>query len=148
MVEEMRFFLRIGLYTLVISIVYWFASYDIVGTFLLAFVAIGVALFMLSIAREVRVRRADPIPSEGSLVRRAVSTADRVIGFNEHHDLGDAGALEVEEEPLPHSSIWPPVAAGAALLSGLGLLYGGWFWMPGVAIGAVVAWGWVNQLNG
>lgn len=147
MVEEVRFFARIGLFAALTSVVYWFVSYDIVGTILLAFMAIGVLLFIGPIARMVSVTRGRPVATEGSRARRAVGTADRVLGFNEHHDLGDAGPLEVAEDPLPHSSIWPLAAAVAATAGALGLLYGGWFWIPGVGLGAAVAWGWAKQLG-
>ena len=147
MVEEMRFFLRIGLFAFLISAIYWFVSYDVVGTILLAGVGVGVMLFMFPIARMARVRRSEQVPREGSIVRRAVSGADRIIGFNEHHDLADAGALEVAEQPLPPSSIWPLVGSVAALLTALGLLFGGWFWMPGLALGAGAAWGWLTELE-
>lgn len=147
MVEELRFFLRIGLFTLVISVVYWFVSYDIVGTFLLAFVTIGVALFVIPLAGVTRAGSGRRVAGEGPPVRRALHAAQHAIGFGEGHDPG-GGPLEVEEEPLPEASMWPVAAALAALLVGLGLLYGGWFWLPGVAMGAVVAWGWLKQLDG
>jgi len=56
--------------------------------------------------------------------------------------------LEVDDEPLPHASIWPLAAAVAGLLVGAGLLFGGWFWAPGAALGAVAAWRWLHQLEG
>jgi hypothetical protein len=146
-IEEARFFVRIGLIAVVLSIVYWFVSYEVAGTILLAFVGIGVLLFVGPVGRRVGLRRGKPPGGERSPVRRAMSAADRVIGFNEHHDLGDDGPLAVAEEALPTSSIWPPAAAFTATIVALGLLYGGWFWMPGAALAVVVTAGWVRQLE-
>jgi hypothetical protein len=41
------------------------------------------------------------------------------------------------------------VAAGiAAMLIGLGLVYGPWLWLPGLVLLAATVWGWVTELAG
>jgi hypothetical protein len=146
-IEEVRFFLRTGLFALVVSIVYWFVSYEVAGTFMLAFIVVAVLLFIAPIATMAQVARRAQAASESSALRRAVGTVDRVLGFDERPPM-DSRALEIDEEPAVASSMWPLAGALAGALIGLGLVYGAWFWIPGLAAAAAVAWGWANQLTG
>lgn len=148
MAEEPRFFLRIGLFSLVVAAVYWFLSYDVTGTFLLSFLVVGAGFFTIVVAVSVRETRAELVPEEQrSRTRKLIGVADRILGFAEHSGPSAAGPLTLEEEPLPQSSIWPVAVAGAALLVGLGLIYGGWLWLPGLLLGAIATWGWVTELD-
>jgi hypothetical protein len=56
-------------------------------------------------------------------------------------------ALEIEEEPVVTTSAWPLVGALAAMLIGLGLLYGPWLWIPGGALALLVLYGWITQTD-
>ena len=56
-------------------------------------------------------------------------------------------ALEIEEEPVVTVSPWPLLGATAAMLIGLGLLYGPWLWVPGAALGAAATYGWITQTD-
>jgi archaellum biogenesis protein FlaJ (TadC family) len=56
-------------------------------------------------------------------------------------------ALEIEEEPVVTTSAWPLLGATAAMLIGLGLLYGPWLWVPGAALAAGAAYGWITQTD-
>ncbi len=148
MAEELRFFLRIALFTLATAVVYWFLSYDVIGTFLLAFVVLGATFFFVVVAGSVRESRSEIVSGEpGSKKARVLGIADRVLGFAERPGPAAAGPLSLEEEPIPQASVWPVVVALAALLVGLGLIYGGWLWVPGVLVGAVATWGWLTELD-
>lgn len=56
-------------------------------------------------------------------------------------------ALEIEEEPVVTVSPWPLLGAASAMLIGLGLLYGPWLWIPGAALAAASAYGWITQTD-
>ena len=144
MAEELRFFVRIGLYTALITSVYWFVSYEIAGSLLLGFLAAAVVVFVAPAARLLREpgrRDTSGLGAEGAAPGGRVA---RFVGFSEPEQ---PRTLAVADEPLPHASIWPLLGAVAALLVGLGLLFGGWFWAPGAAAGAVVAWRWLTQID-
>ena len=142
--EELRFFLRIALYTVPVAVVYWFLSYEVAGSVLLLLVGLAAIFFSAAMAWVVRHSSSD-IPS----VRkgRVGAAVDRAIGFAETQDERGVGPLEVEEAPLPTSSIWPLVIALALLGTSLGLLYGGWLWIPSAVMGVIGAWGWLTQLD-
>lgn len=138
MPEELRVFVRAALYLGVITVVYWFVSYEKAGTLLLGFMFVAAVLFAATARKLGR-------PTErtgGGVLRRAVSLVA----------LDDAGGevpapLAVEEEPVVTASPWPLLAGGALMLVGLGLLYGPWLWIPGAALGALTAWGWITQTD-
>ena len=79
-----------------------------------------------------------------TLVR--LTSIQRTLGFDEPEGETVRPPLALEDEPIPSSSIWPLATAIAALFLGLGLIYGGWIWGPGIGIAIVALWGWVTQL--
>jgi hypothetical protein len=143
MAEELRFFLRTGLYALVISIVYWFLSYEVAGTLLLVFLVVGSAIFVVSMIVTVKGARYFSVDAPLGWIGRVVVG---LVGFDRPHRPGPQ-PLELEEDPLPEASIWPICAAGAAVLVAMGLIFGAWFWIPGVALGCTVVGGWATQLR-
>ncbi|MFN2388628.1 MAG: hypothetical protein ABR575_03340 [Actinomycetota bacterium] len=147
MAEEIRFFVRTALYALVIAAIYWFVSYEEAGTLLLIGIVVGSLLFVSVIALTVRGARRELLPGRGARGNRALGAADRALGFHDDPGDGPSAPLELTEEPLPRSSIWPVAVALAAMLIGLGALYGAWFWIPGSAFGASALWGWSRQLD-
>jgi len=158
MPEEMRFFFRTGLYTALIGTIYWFVSYEVAGTVMLAFLLAACAFFViaaLSLHRDARNLGArgrdsrgdarDPKgareggPQLGALVRRAA-------GFDAPGE--DPGApLEFEDSLFPTASLWPLGAAVAATLVGLGAIYGPWLWIPGLSLGLATGTAWLTQLR-
>jgi Cytochrome c oxidase subunit IV len=71
----------------------------------------------------------------------------RVVGFAEPRGAAGGEPLGADLEPIPLGSIWPLVAAAAASMIGLGLVYGPWLLLPGVAVAAITVWGWITQLD-
>ena len=139
MPEELRVFVRAALYFVLITAIYWFVSYEKAGTLLLGFVFAGAVLFVL--AGRALGRKTEESPSGGLLSIAATLVA-----------LDDEGGevpppLEIEEEPVVTTSPWPLGAALAALLIGLGLLYGPWLWIPGGGLALAVAYGWLTQTD-
>lgn len=146
MAEELRFFLRTALFALGAGAVYWFVSYEPAGTFLFAFVVIGAGFFTFAVGFLVRGTR-PKTEGEDPQRNKIAGAAYRTLGFAEHPGDADRPPLEVGEELIPPSSIWPLAAAAASFLVGLGLIFGAWFWAPGLAVGAVTAYGWVTELT-
>jgi Cytochrome c oxidase subunit IV len=140
--EEVRFFLRTAIYTLGITAIYWFLSYEIVGSTLL--LSLGLSAIFFVVVGFVMIRHAhrDVVPDD----TQATNAIQRTLGFDEPEGDTVTPPLGFEDDVIPSSSVWPLVTALAALLLGLGLIYGGWMWGPGIALAAVALWGWVTQL--
>lgn len=138
MPEELRVFVRAGIYVALITAVYWFVSYEPAGTLLLLSLLGAATLFVLTgrwVGRRTERTRGGPLRRAASLVA-----------------LDDAGGdvpppLEIQEEPVVTTSPWPLVGALAAMLIGLGLLYGPWLWIPGATLALSVAYGWITQTD-
>jgi hypothetical protein len=138
MPEELRVFVRAALYLAAITTIYWFVSYEKAGTILLGGIFVAAVTFVVAARKLGRPTERRP----GGWLRRAASLVA----------LDDAGSdvappLEVEEEPVVTASPWPLLAAAAAMLVGLGLMYGPWLWVPGAALSLVAAYGWLTQTD-
>jgi Cytochrome c oxidase subunit IV len=140
--EEIRFFLRTAIYTLTITVIYWFLSYEIAGSALLLSLGLSAIFFVVVGFVMIRHAKEDPLPDD----TRPANVLQRTLGFDEPEDETVRPPLALEDEPIPSSSIWPLATAIAALFLGLGLIYGGWMWGPGIGIAIVALWGWVTQL--
>jgi len=140
--EEVRFFLRTAIYTLTITVIYWFLSYEIAGSTLL--LSLGLAAIFFVVVGVVMIRHAKEDPTPGDT--RPSNVVQRTLGFEEPRGETVRAPLALEDDMIPSSSIWPLTTAIAALLLGLGLIYGGWMWGPGVVLATVALWGWVTQL--
>jgi hypothetical protein len=143
--EEPRFFLRNALYSLIAGTIYWFVSYEWIGTILLAFVVFGAGFFAAAVGTMLRGDHGKSAPRRTR--SRVIGGLNRAIGFEDSRDDSGFGPLAIEEEPISPSSVWPVLAAIAALLIGLGLIHGAWFWLPGVLLGATTTWGWITELT-
>jgi len=147
MAEELRFFLRVAAYGLLITVVYWFLSYEVPGTLLLLAVALASAFFLAFVGAHVRAARSEVVP-RGRGARRLLETGNRLIGFEEHAGEVHAAPLATSgDEPVVTASPWPILAATAAVLVALGLIYGPWLTAPGIVLAGIVVWGWVTQLH-
>jgi hypothetical protein len=137
--EELRVFIRIALYVIVVGIIYWVVSYEEAGTALLWFLGAGAVFFAAAVGWMVRGR-----PRSGRAEERGpVDAIHQAIGFGER----PSGELDVEDEPIPPASMWPAVAALGTLFVALGLIYGPWFWLPGAGLAALSAWAWLTELT-
>lgn len=136
MAEELRFFLRLGLFAAVVATIYWFVSYEVAGTILLGGLVFSSGLFVATVGRSIR----SPKTTTGG-------TLNRLVGFEEDPEHEASGPLALAEEPIAHTSAWPILTAIAALLIGLGLLWGAWFWGPGLGLLVLSARGWSSQIR-
>lgn len=140
MAEELRFFVRIGLWVAGAAVVYWLVSYEPAGTVLLVVLAIAVAAFLAVVVATVR-GRAIGIGRTG-----LAGAVNRVVGFGD--PAADEAPLESHPDVVPTASAWPIIMAAAAVLIGLGLIVGPWLTVPGVALLVLAAIGWITQLDG
>lgn len=147
MAEELRFFLRTAVYTAVIGLIYWFLSYEWAGSVMLAFVALATGLVVVVFFLLIRATRGPLTDGDAGPMRRLGLAVARLVGFAEPRGSAGAEPLAAGLEQIPLGSIWPPVAAAAATMIGLGLVYGPWLTLPGVALVAVTVWGWITQLD-
>lgn len=153
MAEELRFFLRTAVYAAVVATVYWFVSgtaqfrYDWAGTVMLAFVVFATGIVVTVAGIAVEGARGDLRPSSGTPLGRAVGTLNRILGFADRTDRASDQPLAHGLEPIPQVSVWPIIAGFAALLIGLGLVFGPFLLVPGIAVAAGTIWGWLTQLD-
>jgi hypothetical protein len=154
MPEEVRFFLRTAAYSAVIATIYWFASsqpdrvpggYDWAGTTLLAFTALACAAVAGGVLLLVRAARRDLVVRNGSLPRRLAATLNRVVGLEHPSALDVERPLAGGPDLLPAGSPWPVIAALAATLILLGLIYGPWLIAPGAVLLVIGAGGWLRH---
>lgn len=129
MPEELRVFVRAALYFAAVTAIYWLVSDEVAGTLLLAGLLVSAVLFV-GLARSIG-KRPTARPS--------------FVKFDETG--ADVAPLEIEEEPVVTESPWPLLVAAAAMLVGLGLLYGPWLWVPGAGLAAAAAYGWITQTD-
>ena len=154
MAEEVRFFLRTALYSAIVAVVYWFASfepdgvpidYDWAGTTLLASTVLACGAVAGVVLLFVRGMRPDLAPRSGSLPARVGETVNRLIGLEhgsaEHLEHPLAGGPEL----IPSGSPWPVVTALATTLIVLGLIYGPWLTAPGGVLLIIGVGGWRSQ---
>jgi hypothetical protein len=139
--EELRFFLRSAIWVVGSAIVYWFVSHEPAGTVLLGALGLAILGFISLVAYEAR-STVDELRAVGG----PLGFLNRVVGF---HGSPAAEAPPLGRDPgrIPLSSIWPILAAAAVVTVGLGLLYGAWLALPGVALGVVAIYGWLVQLD-
>ncbi len=147
MAEELRFFLRTAVYAAVLGVIYWFVSYEVAGSVLLAAVVIAALAFIVVVGALVRHSRDEIVPPGSSGVARVGAAVFRTLGFDERHGSTSDEPLAAGLEPIPARSMWPLMAGVGALLVALGLVYGPWLLLPGLVMIAGTIWGWVTQLD-
>jgi hypothetical protein len=147
MAEEVRFFLRTALYTVIIAAVYWFLSYETAGSVMLLFVSVATAAVVGVLVLAVRSTRDELDPRVGGPLHRVGLAVGRLIGFSDPRRATAQEPLAAGLEPIPSGSIWPIVAAAAATMLALGLVYGPWLLFPGIAVAAITVWGWITQMD-
>jgi hypothetical protein len=139
MTEELRLFLRTALYAAAAGLVYWLVSYEPAGTVLLG----GLLLALIAFIGMATVFA--PATVGGARGRGAIAAVNRIIGFDEPANA--PAPLESGPELIPTASPWPIVSAAAAVLIGLGLIFGPWLLAPGVVVLVTALVGWLTQLD-
>jgi hypothetical protein len=124
MPEEAAFFGRSAAYGLVVAVVYWFVSYELVGSVLLLGFGVATGLVFLMTARSARRTPApkawqDPLAPDGP--------------------FGDEGG------PIPTRSLAPLELGLGLTVMALALAFGPWFLLAGFVPVAVGAGDWLSS---
>ena len=139
MTDEAGVLLRVSVFGFVAGIIYWFLSYEALGTVALLLLGAGPGFAGLILVQEQRQRGGGREP-------RAVAMR-RLAGIPPQDPPGprDLGAEDLGVLPLP--TIWPLAAAlGMAILL-TGLIYGLWLVILGLGLLGYAAWGWLAAVN-
>lgn len=138
MAEELRAFLRAGIWALIAGGVYLVFVGEAAGTALLGAVIVAVVAFV-AVGAAMAPRSLSGL-GDGSLPGRVV----RAVGFGEPRE---PDPLRGEPDVVPLASPWPIVTAAALVIVGLGLVFGAWLLLPGIALLVAGGIGWLVQLD-
>lgn len=147
MTEEVRFFRRVSIYALIVGVIYWFVSYEWIGTTLLMVFGIGGGVGTLLLWRGARER------TEGAAVRTSgaapgVAPGGAPGGAEESARTEAQGPFADESGRLPASTAAPLLLGLAVALGGLGLVFGPWFLLVAVVPFAAGAGSWLRGVRG
>jgi Cytochrome c oxidase subunit IV len=139
MSDEAAILLRVAIFGVVASVIYWLVTYEWFGVVALLLLGLGPGFAAVWLILQ---QRREPGPREGfrDVVRRLAG-----LPRGDPQGPSDYAADRLGVLPLP--SIWPPVlAAGMAVLT-TGLVYGLWLLLLGVVLVAAGLWGWTAAVN-
>ena len=139
MTDEAGILLRVSIFGFVAGIVYWFLSYEWLGTVALLLLGAGPGFAGLILVQEQRHRG-------GTGESRAVALR-RLAGIPPQDPPGpeDLGAEDLGVLPLP--TIWPLAASLGVAMLFTGLIYGLWLVILGLGLIVYAAWGWLAAVN-
>jgi hypothetical protein len=139
MTDEAAIMLRVSLFGFVSGIVYWFVSYEPLGTVALLLLGAGPGFAGLILVHERR-RQGGAAESRGDTLRR-------FAGIPPLDPPGPADKRDDDLGVLPLPTIWPfATSLGLAILL-TGLIYGLWLIVLGGGIAAYGTWGWLAAIN-
>jgi Cytochrome c oxidase subunit IV len=139
MTDEAGVLLRVSIFGFVAGIIYWFLSYEWLGTVALLLLGAGPGFAGLILVLEQRQRG-------GTGESRAVALR-RLAGIPPQDPPGprDLEAEDLGVLPLP--TIWPLAAALGFTVLFTGLIYGLWLVILGLGLAGYAAWGWLAAVN-
>jgi hypothetical protein len=141
--QETRFFLFIGGFGLVLAGIYWFLTYEVAGTILLAGFGAGAGLIGLALVR------ARPPAVAAGVARRAARDTDTDTDPEalDASTGGTGGVATPFEDPsgrLPGESLAPLSLGLGVALSLTAIVFGPWLLVAGILPLAWGAWTWVT----
>jgi hypothetical protein len=139
MTDEAGILLRVSIFGFVAGIIYWFLSYEWLGTVALLLLGAGPGFAGLILIQEQRQRG-------GTGESRAVGMR-RLAGIPPQDPPGprDLEAEDLGVLPLP--TIWPLAASLGVAVLFTGLIYGLWLVILGLGLLGYAAWGWLAAVN-
>jgi Cytochrome c oxidase subunit IV len=139
MTDEAAMLLRVSVFGFVAGTVYWFLSYEPLGTVALLLLGAGPGFAGLVLLFEQR-QRGGTGESRAVAMRRLAGLPPQDPPGPKDLEAGDLGVL-----PLP--TIWPLAASlGVAMLL-TGFIYGLWLVILGLGLLGYATWGWLAAVN-
>jgi hypothetical protein len=139
MTDEAGILLRVSIFGFVAGVVYWFLSYEWLGTVALLLLGAGPGFAGLVLVEEQR-QRGGTGESRADALRRLAGVPPRDPPGPDDLEAEDLGVL-------PRPTIWPLAAGlGVAILT-TGLIYGLWLVILGLGLFAYAIWGWLAAVN-
>jgi hypothetical protein len=135
MSDDAALLLRVGAFGLIAGTVYWFVSYEPLGTVALLLLGVGPGFAGLVIMRH---RRAEG-QGDGSL-RELLR---RFAGSPPGDPAGPKSLESQDVAVLPGASIWPFTASLGVAVALSGLIFGLWLVILGLGMALYSGWGWI-----
>jgi hypothetical protein len=138
MTDDAALLLRVAIFGLLAGIVYWFLSYEALGTVALLVLGFGPGFAALFLLRHRRRQGASGEPM--------AQTLRRLAGMPPSDPPGPK-ALEGEDlAVLPLASIWPFATSLGLTIAGSGLIFGLWLVIGGLGVTLYSGWGWIAAI--
>jgi hypothetical protein len=139
MTDEAGMLLRVSIFGFVAGIIYWFPSYEPLGTVALLLLGAGPGFAGLILVSEQRQR--------GGTGESRADALRRLAGIPPQDPAGPSD-LEAEDlGVLPLPTIWPLAASLGVAVLFTGLIYGLWLVILGLGLLGYAAWGWLAAVN-
>jgi hypothetical protein len=138
MSDEAALLLRVSVFALVAGAVYWFLSYEALGTVALLLLGVGPGFAGLFIIWHRR--------GEGAQGGSLPETLRRFAGLPEADPPGPKSLEDQDLAVLPLPSIWPFAASFGLAVVGSGLIFGLWLVILGLGVALYSGWGWVAAI--
>ena len=139
MTDESGILLRVSGFGFAAAIIYWFLSYEWIGTICLGLLGAGPGFAGLILVQEQRQRG-------GSGESRAVAMR-RLAGIPPQDPPGPRNLAAEDLGVLPLPTIWPLAASLGVAVLFTGLIYGLWLVILGIGLLIYAAWGWLAAVN-
>jgi Cytochrome c oxidase subunit IV len=136
MSDEAALLLRVSVFGLLAGAIYWFLSYEWLGTVALLLLGAGPGFAGLFI---VRHRGEAGRESRQELLRR-------FAGLPKGDPPGPK-SLEGEVAVLPGPSIWPFASSVGLAVAASGLIFGLWLVILGLGVALYSGWGWIAAIT-
>jgi Cytochrome c oxidase subunit IV len=137
MSDEAALLLRVSVFGLVAGAVYWFLSYEWLGTVALLLLGAGPGFAGLFIIRH---------RGEGVGRGSRSATLRRFAGLPEGDPPGPKSLEGQDLAVLPLPSIWPFMGSLGVAVALSGLIFGLWLVILGLGVALYSAWGWVAAI--
>jgi Cytochrome c oxidase subunit IV len=135
--DDAALLLRVSVFGLVAGAVYWFLSYEWLGTVALLLLGVGPGFAGLFIVRHNR--SADQRQDRQEMLRRFAGMP--------HGDPPGPKSLEGQDiAVIPLPSLWPFTSSLGITVALSGLIFGLWLVILGLAMALYSGWGWIAAI--